>query len=122
MIWDDPRVNAGKVALLQPRTGLIYADGAVNHGHWATNYLQAGVGARVDGWCGPMTLAKVKLANDAPLAAYLLSRRKSLYLAHPDYPHAGHEWRRRLNQLAKDCDLRWYWTDPHSPDGLQEAA
>lgn len=112
LIWVEPRTQAGAVSDNCPQAGLVYFDGCVNHGGWMIGVLQGAIGVMRDYWFGPRSLAALRQqgGRDAPLAIYLLDRRRSLYLGHHDFSVYGDGWRNRLTALARAAGLpAWHW-------------
>jgi lysozyme family protein len=113
LIWTDKHTDAKGVSRVAPKTGFVYADAVVNQGPWAIGNLQAYVGARVDGWFGPVSIARLRLKvgnlGDDYVATDFLVRRKTRYLGTRNFDRYGHGWRERLNHVAQYCDLHWRW-------------
>ena len=82
---------------MPPALAFQALDAAVNHGVGCTvRWLQRLAGVRIDGQLGPVTLAALRSADEAPLIERLLALRLDLYAEHDRFAAFGRGWTRRI--------------------------
>lgn len=89
--------------------GFQVFDACVNHGAgYAGRWLQAAVGAKVDGSIGPETLAKTNFSTPTGVVLKFMSARLSFYTECTEWPHFGRGWINRMagNSLYAAQDLK----------------
>ena len=89
---------------LSPSLALLVFDAAVNNGtDRAARWLQEAVGAEVDGWVGPETLAAVKHTEaeqgGTAICAEFMAQRLVFMASLPTWHTFGLGWARRLSLL-----------------------
>lgn len=100
--WDKTRCDD-----LPAGVDLMVFDLAVNSGPGrAAQFLQAAVGATVDGIIGPATLAKVATLPAAEIVIRLRNRRERFFRSLATFSTFGRGWLRRLEAVALQAD-RW---------------
>lgn len=95
---------AGKCDQLPARLAVLHFDGCVNHGtNRANMFLQRAVGVNADGAIGPVTLAKVKAANQMTLLNSVCNQREQFYRAivtkNPSQAKYLTGWLRRITEM-----------------------
>ncbi len=97
--WDRVQGDA-----LPPPLALLVFDAAVNAGPGrAVRWLQAAVGAVVDGQLGPDTLTRARSVAGAAAMAEFQAQRLLFMTALPTWRTFGHGWARRLCRLPYDA-------------------
>lgn len=103
--WQEARCDL--VAESHPKVALCLFDAAVNAGvRVAGRHLQEAIGAApVDGWIGPITIAKLRRTPEAEALARMLDRRarfyKSLAAQRPPLRKFLDGWLARLRHIAR---------------------
>lgn len=94
--WDKCQCD-----LLPPALRLSLFDAAINQGPArAVGFLQASVGATVDGVLGPETFAKVSQFNADRVLQKFAFHRLQAYWKNPNFKHFGFGWVKRLLDVS----------------------
>ena len=92
--------NAVKGDVLPSGVDYCVFDCAVNSGpHRAAEWLQTAVGASPDGQIGNLALAAVQTHDPAHVIEMICNERLVFLEQEPDWPHFGHGWTNRVNQV-----------------------